>query len=185
MNSLKKQSIQENQLDGMKTSAKCLNCIAKVSNKMIYKSHILLNPKIPNSQNKWVEYYPFLEAAPRNMIYKIPFLVFHDTYIKSIQYKILHRIFNCNYNLYIWGIKSSEKCDFCDKIDTLEHYLFSCDCVNTFWKNIEKWLKNVTGLKISFSVLEILLGNTEENDLFYILILLLLLGKNTHKETQV
>ena len=45
---------------------------------------------IPNSQDKWIENYPFLEVANWTKIYKLPFKICSDTYTHTLQYKMLH-----------------------------------------------------------------------------------------------
>ena len=79
--------------------------ISKLFNKDAY--NYLLDSKIaiPKSQNKWIEYYPFLEAANWIQIYRLPYYICRDTYIQSLQYKLLHRYISCNENLYKWKIK--------------------------------------------------------------------------------
>ena len=113
--------------------------------------------KIPQSQNKWIEYYPFLEKLDWTKVYTLPSRVLCDTYILTLQFKIVHRVFNCNYNLFKWQILDSPKCH-CSEIDTLEHYFFYCPSSALFWQQFELWLFQTFKFHYKFSVLEILLG---------------------------
>ena len=70
----------------------CLNNIETITNKKIYNSFIDRKVITPTSQNKWIEYYPFLEIASWNEIYSLPFKIVRDTFTQTVQYKILHRI---------------------------------------------------------------------------------------------
>ena len=137
--------------------------ISKQSNKNIYDIYIkeMYNP--PISQNNWIESYPFLEAASWIDIYKLPFAVCRDTYIQSLQYKILHRYFNCNSNLFKWKIREDPYCNECGNIDTIEHFFYYCRVVNIFWNRIENWLKNIMEIYVKFTLLEIILGITFKN----------------------
>ena len=121
----------------------------------------MYNP--PISQNNWIESYPFLEAASWIDIYKLPFAVCRDTYIQSLQYKILHRYFNCNSNLFKWKIRKDPYCNECGNIDTIEHFFYYCRVVNIFWNRIENWLKNIMEIYVKFTLLEIILGITFKN----------------------
>ena len=158
-------------------ASNCLKNISVLRNSSIYKSNIVQIAQNPTSQNKWVEYYPYLESAPWKTIYRIPYRVVKDTYTQSVQYKILHRIFNCNYKLFLWKIKPSPVCDLCNQCDTLEHFFYTCTIVKSFWDSICKWLYSCTGIKIDLKLLEILLGITQEGELFYCLNYLIITGK--------
>ena len=54
----------------------------------------------PTSQHKWVEYYPFLEMNDWKQIYLLPSKLVSNSYLINLQFKIIHRFFNCNYKLY-------------------------------------------------------------------------------------
>ena len=102
----------------------CLKNIAKVNSKQVYMHKIKLTNKTPASQNKWVEYYPFLEAINWKKIYLLPFQIARSTLLITFQFKIIHRIFNCHYNLFNWKILDSPECSVCTKIDNIEHFFF-------------------------------------------------------------
>jgi len=138
--------------------------IAHLTNKLVYNLYIEEKYENPKSQDKWIANYPILEAAEWEKIYKMPFFYCRETFLQSLQYKILHRILNCNYNLYKWGIKDTPKCDHCDSVDTLEHFLFECYKVNMFWKSIQKWLYGITGISINFTLLEVIFGFMSDDD---------------------
>ena len=95
--------------------------ISKLFNKDAFKYLLDSNITIPKRPNKWIEYFPFLEAANWIKIYRLPYYIRCDTYIQSLQYKLLHRYINCNENLYEWIIKESPNCMNCGLIDSIEH----------------------------------------------------------------
>ena len=101
-----------------------------------------------------------------------------DTYLLTFQYKILHRIYNCNYNLYVWKIKDNPTCDFCAGIDNLEHFFYYCPRSQAFWNQIVSWLSMSLHVEISLSVLGTLFGTTNVcNDQYYWLNFVILIGK--------
>ena len=74
---------------------KCFSNIQTVKNSQIYKYFVTQKIITPVSQNKWVEYYPFLEHVDWKKIYMLCFKIVKDTYIiQTMQFKILHRVYN-------------------------------------------------------------------------------------------
>ena len=160
----------------------CFKNIAKVNSKQVYMHKIKLMNKTPASQNKWVEYYPFLEAINWKKIYLLPFQIARSTLLITFQFKIIHRIFNCNYNLFNWKILDSPECSVCTKIDNIEHFFFYCDQSMFFWTQVEKWLSENIDYTYSFTVLEVLLGCINCNKyFFYIINSVILIGKYSIK----
>ena len=96
-----------------------------------------------NSQDKWIEFYPFLEGIDWKNIYQLPYKILLDSYLIILQYKIMHRVSTCNLNLHKWGIKPTPDCILCGQIDNLEHYFYYCKEVNTFWIQISDWLSTL------------------------------------------
>ena len=113
---------------------------------------------MPVSQNKWVEFYPFLECVDWKNIYLLPSKTVIDTDLITLQFKILHRVYACNYKLFQWKIKDSPECFVCQLIDNLEHYFFYCRDNKYFWNQVEKWLSNLFSVSVNLTVLEVLLG---------------------------
>ena len=156
----------------------CLTNFKKVSSKIVLQYLTEQQYATSKSQNKWVEYYPFLEKVDWKLIYILPTRILLDTYIITLQFKILHRVFNCNYKLYIWNKIDSPTCHYCRSIDNLEHYFFHCNESTFFWNHVEEWLKDSIGFKIKFTLLEILLGFYYiDKKYYYMLNYLIIYGK--------
>ena len=110
--------------------------------------------------NTWIDLYPFLHEIKW---YKIFNAVHHcaiETYLQSFQYKVIHRIINCKYNLYKWNIKENPFCIFCSHFDTTEHHFYLCGFSKLFWENVENWLVDLLKLseKLTFTICEIMFG---------------------------
>ena len=75
------------------------------------------------------------------LIYKLPYRVTKLTILQSLQYKILHKIINCNYWLYKIRIIDSPKCRYCDEDETIEHFFFGCTVTKQFWYVFLTWWK--------------------------------------------
>jgi predicted Zn-ribbon and HTH transcriptional regulator len=92
----------------------------------------------PTSENKWQEKTDLeLTEEVWTTIYTLSNGLTRDTTILNLQFKITHRILACGYNLKIWKIKESNKCEFCNEsIDTIEHFMIQCEAVDTFWRYV-------------------------------------------------
>ena len=157
---------------------KCFSNIQTLKNSQIYKYFVTQKIITPVSQNKWVEYYPFLEHVDWKKIYVLCFKIVKDMYIQTMQFKILHRVYNCNYNLFTWGISQTQSCESCQGVDNLEHYFYYCQDVKSFWENVSEWLAVTMNINKTFTVLEVLLGLINLNPkFFYMVNLVVLLGK--------
>ena len=156
----------------------CLKNLSKIRSQQVYCQYINHLYQTPTSQNKWVAYYPFLDTINWKSLYLLPKKIVKSTNLLSLQYKILHRVFNCNQKLFLWKIIDSPNCIECGEIDTLEHFFFHCEPSRSFWVNFEIWLSEIFSKNIKLSILEVLLGciNVSE-EYFYILNYSILYGK--------
>ena len=101
-----------------------------------------------------------------------------DTYLITIQFKILHTVFSCNYKLFLWNIKTTPNCNACQKVDNLEHYFYYCCDVEHFWRQVENWLSNIIASKVKLTVLEVLLGFLNfDSDFYYAINYVIIIAK--------
>jgi hypothetical protein len=121
----------------------------------------------PTSEAKWQEKTELnLTENEWQIIYKMPYGITRDTSILAFQYKISHRIIACNYQLKIWKIKESDKCDFCKEIDNIEHFFVTCEISKAFWTSLIKWWEIFSKTTFPLYVYETLFGiPNEENNL--------------------
>ena len=121
----------------------------------------------------------------RNPYIARPINLTTDSYLISLQYQILHRIFNCNYKLFLWCIKDSSDCARCRDIDNVELFFFYCQNIHTFWKEIKVWLSSKLHIKIDFTVLGVLLGFINmSKPLFYLVNFITVVGKYYIKQSR-
>ena len=130
----------------------------------------------PACKSKWESIYPdtFFSLDWMN-IFNRAFIVCEETYLQSFQYKIIHRIFPCNYWLNIIKIKDNAICENCLTEDTLSHYFVKCLQVQPFWHQLCNWWSKLYNASFYFNEMTVLFGvriTTEESLLFnYILII--------------
>ena len=120
--------------------------------------------KPPTSLSTWINIYPFLETHAWHITFALPYKIVHEPYLQSFQFKIIHRIINCNDNLYKWKIIDSPKCNYCTSVDTIEHHFYYCHISIEFWKKLSHVIYEVFNLNIQFTVCEILLGLSTHNN---------------------
>jgi hypothetical protein len=71
---------------------------------------------------------------------------------------MLYNLTPCN--VYLKRIKKSDtdKCDKCQLLDDITHYLFECNQVKIFWNSFSNWWKNLTNETIEITKQTVLLG---------------------------
>ena len=129
----------------------------------------------PTCYYKWESEY-YYASFDWDEINVIPYNCTSETYLQSLQYKIIHRYFPCKHNLHIWNIEECDTCNYCKQVDTLSHYFAECVTVCTFWKYLKTWFSHAFEFCINFTPLDILLGipnysNSTEIDILNFVIL--------------
>ena len=81
----------------------------------------------------------------------------------QFQFNVLYNLIPCKRNLFLWSLSNSEKCDFCNEKENIEHF-FMCPTFNKFWTNFEHFvciLENYRSFKITLK--QIICGCDIEN----------------------
>ena len=122
---------------------------------------------IPTSLQKWHNIYNELSEKPDNKwieIFKMNFNISRDTKLQSFQYRINHRILACNNWLKQIKIKDSNRCTFCNEIDTIQHFLLHCHRTNHFWNSFRNWWNRISNIGIVFPHFT---SNTDEINILF------------------
>ena len=105
-------------------------------------------------------------------IFDIPKRCCRNTYLKCFQYKLLHRIIPTNTFLYKIHISDTRKCTFCTIYDeTIEHLLYECVFVQTFWENFCHYLSPVF-TNVCIDKKTVFLGSMEDTNLLNLLFII-------------
>ena len=80
--------------------------ISQSETKLFYQYFIAEKSQLPVCIEKWKEIYPEIKNEEWNEIFKHPFRITRETKLQTFQYKIIHRIINCNKKLYDMKIKN-------------------------------------------------------------------------------
>ena len=111
-----------------------------ISNQCVYWRLIKDITQPPISQISWNSL--FVENINWPCIFKIPYDVTYDTKIQSFQYKILLRIFPCNWYVSKFDQNVDRICIFCQEAtDDICHYFFDCQFCRHFWEYLQNWLR--------------------------------------------
>ena len=116
----------------------------------------------PKGERKWLK-YANVNVEDWSEYHQLPYNVTRDTAIQSMQYKVLHRFFPCNYILSVWYKDLSDKCSYCEETDHIEHYFYKCTSLELFWHSIENWWLNNLGSTIRLNVENAVFGLTNPN----------------------
>ena len=111
----------------------------------------------PTCYFKWESEY-YYATFDWGLINAIPYECTTETYLQSLQFKIIHRYFPCNYILCKWNLLDNNKCAYCNAVDTLSHYFAECESLRVFWKSLKSWFLRTFEFIINFTPLDILLG---------------------------
>ncbi len=86
-----------------------------------------------------------------------------STNIQSFKYRLTHKIMGTNSKLYKWDMRLDNKCDFCKhKEENYIHFFYKCEKIQTFWREVKKWIQKETDTYINFTSSEILLGTPQD-----------------------
>ena len=111
-------------------------------------------------------------------IYSLPFVVTIETKIREFQYKLLNDIVFTNEKLFRFKMTDSPLCSFFKKdVESLEHLLFHCTFVESFWKTFTSWLTNQNITLETLTLVNILFGVYDEHEDNIILNHLILMAK--------
>jgi hypothetical protein len=117
----------------------------------------------PTSKNKWTQKTDLaLTESEWKIIYTMAYKVTRDTKLINFNFKITHHILAVGEKLKTWKINSTDKCDKCEEIDTIEHHLVQCPTVLVFWQQVFNWWESTTGIRLPIIVYEIIFGIPNE-----------------------
>ena len=159
--------IRQSGIDLSTNPSPLTNCVLPFNVKLILKSrkgsqdmYRLLTYKTvsPKSQTKWDQIFPNIDLNWK-VIYTVPKVCCKNTKLHWFQYRILHRILATNDLLVKMNIKQNNLCTFCnEEIEKLEHLLWQCNTVNTFWENVEQWIYDKTDYFITIDKVRAIFG---------------------------
>ena len=171
-----------NQLQPTANNSHCLSIsvndvdtsILKTSTKVTYNCFVKMKYVEPTALSKWSS---ITDQYDWKNIFKLPYSCCREPYIQALQYRILHRFLPCNKWLCDISIKSVNTCDLCQGIDTIEHFIYSCNSVRNYWNAIETWWNSVSNNPVVLTEKHVIFGLYYDLPYFENVNYILLLGK--------
>ena len=81
--------------------------------------------------------------------------------IRYFQFQVLHRTLVTNRKLNQFGIRDSEKCEYCDEIETISHLLYDCPSAQKICNETKTWLTNEYAQTFHIDKKSVLIGNIQ------------------------
>lgn len=131
------------------------------SSKVLYYTLVKFLRPIVTSQTRWNQIFPVSDLDRHEywkQIYKIPYFSVRDTKLQAFHFRVIHRFLPCNRFLRNIRIIGDDTCSFCDASDTIEHFLFTCPTVKTFWRQVVAWFEREADLNLNISLKIFLFG---------------------------
>lgn len=131
------------------------------SSKDIYRLLIKYSLPAITSQARWNDVFPVDTTNMKEYwatIYKAPYKSVRDTKLQAFSFRIVHRFLPCKRYLKNIRIRADDICSFCPSVDTIDHFLFECPIVQTFWKEIVEWFDREADIQLSVSLRAFLFG---------------------------
>ena len=132
---------------------------------------------MPTSQKYIGIFFPSLSFTWKD-VYILPRIVTINTRLRVFQYKVLNNALFLNKHLYIFKLRDTQICSFCNQEDeTVIHLFANCYKSKTLWNSLKKFFKDTINLP-SLTPQSAILGFPQtDHELFLIINYLLLLFK--------
>ena len=148
------QAIPKDWLQQLKEGRKCDNesiyakmLMCKDLSKKVYRT--LASLKVPYSKKveKWKEDIgEDFTVEEFNANFRKIYLTTNYPKLRSFQYRTLHRALVLNIHLFHWGMRSDNRCSFCQKEkETMKHLFIECGEVQKLWESVKSWVNKTYG----------------------------------------
>lgn len=118
------------------------------------------------AKEKWEESFNVeISGNKWEQIFCLPFKCTTESKLQAFQYKILHRFAAHNYLLKKYNLSDTERCFYCQNVETLEHKYYECREVFAFWRHFFSWWSIVFGERLNLSKDSIIFGMLESDDI--------------------
>ena len=86
-----------------------------------------------------------------------------ESKLRLLHFKIMHNIYPTNILLSKMKVKPSGLCETCQVPDYIEHFFFECSTTQTFWNNVNNFIRIKGDLDIHLNKTNILMGITRSD----------------------
>ena len=138
-----KSAIPKKLLQSEKTSSSLWETILKNQNKSKCLYNILLKAQIIPINKKYVQIKTKVNVTEHKFqkAFKDIQKISNITKFRDFQYRLLVNGIHTNDRLFYWKIVPSQICEYCkDKIQNIEHLMYSCDIVRKIWREFQEYI---------------------------------------------
>ena len=86
-----------------------------------------------------------------------------ESRLKLLHFNIIHNCYPTNELLTQMRMKQSNKCDFCQEVDFLEHFFYECQRLRIFWHDVEYIMNTILNQYVRINNTIALLGITKND----------------------
>ena len=134
---------EETNLQGKKFQIQHLRIdLQKLWTKIIYQN-LAYRKHIPTAENKWFQYYPFLETNNSSSVHSLPSVITSDLKLQSFQNSTTHHYFTCNSKMVLCAVTldmSFVQCLNRKYRKVNKTMLLNSACIVPLCTNVNKWL---------------------------------------------
>ena len=120
----------------------------------------MLNGNTPLNQTKIAKWQSLLHLEADDWLeqFRRLYRITNIPKLQSFHFRSLHLALVTNMHLFRWGIKSSNRCTFCDlEKETLSHLFSECHIVGQFWNQVLRWTEQQYGIVMQLNIRSIML----------------------------
>ena len=112
----------------------------------------------------------------------IPFKHNTETRLQALQWKILHGIYPTGTLLTKMKLRDNDICQFCNSVDTMQHFFYDCPLSRKVWEEIERKIETLCNKYIHLSAKNVIIGieqgDYKGKDILKIINIMILIGKH-------
>ena len=88
----------------------------------------------------------------------LPFKCTSETLLQALHWKILHGIYPSGTLLVKMNLRTSNACNYCGKLDTIQHFFYDCIHVKPIWVELERKAEFICNTYIPLMAKDIIIG---------------------------
>ena len=93
----------------------------------------------------------------------LPFTCTSETHLQALQWKILHGIYPSGTLLVKMNLRTSNTCNYCGQLDTLQHFFYDCIYVKPIWVELERKAEFLCNTHMRLTAKDAIIGIGNDN----------------------
>ena len=114
----------------------------------------------PHIEGFWKRKYPTRNVNKETWL--IPRQCTKEVRLQTLQWKILHNIYPTRILLEKMKVANNNKCTYCQEVEYIEHFFFSCRKLEPFLTKVQRDLRAKLGRHVELNESDVILGYQKE-----------------------